>query len=185
VRKVSIVPRGMSLGVTFQSASEDRYGYDEDYLRGRIVGALGGRAAEQITYGRATTGAESDLEQVSKLARMMVGRWGMSEAIGPMSVLPPDSEGPLAHGAVAESTRQLIDTEARRVVEECYEHALRRLREHRKQLESLARALLERETLDEVDAYAAAGFEPPAPSASEAATIASAFRRLAFGHDGG
>ena len=92
VRKVSIVPRGMSLGVTFQSAAEDRYGYDEDYLRGRIAGALGGRAAEEIIYGRVTTGAESDLEQVTKLARMMVGRWGMSEAIGPMSVLPPDGE---------------------------------------------------------------------------------------------
>jgi cell division protease FtsH len=185
VRKVSIVPRGMSLGVTFQSASEDRYGYDEDYLRGRIAGALGGRAAEQIIYGRATTGAEGDLEQVSKLARMMVGRWGMSEAIGPMSVLPPDGDVPLAHGAVAESTRQLVDTEARRIVEECYEHALRRLNEHREQLESLARALLERETLDEIDAYAAAGFQPPEPSSNGASAIASAFRRIAFGHDGG
>src|SRR3954454_7470713 len=185
VRKVSIVPRGMSLGVTFQSASEDRYGYDEDYLRGRIAGALGGRAAEQIIYGRATTGAGGDLEEVCKLARLMVGRWGMSEAMGPMSVLPPDGDGPLAHGAVAESTRELIDIEARRIVEECYEHALRRLDEHCEQLESLARALLERETLDEVDAYAAAGFQPPAPSNSEVSTIASAFRRLVFGHDGG
>src|SRR3954454_3748501 len=185
VRKVSIVPRGMSLGMTFQSASEDRYGYDEDYLRGRIAGALGGRAAEQIIYGRATTGAEGDLDQVSKLAPMMVGRSGMSEAIGPMSVLPPDGAGPLAQGAVAESTRQLIDIEARQIVEECYERALRRLGEHREQLESLTRALLERETLDEIDAYAAAGFQPPAPSSSEASTIASAFRRLAFGHDGG
>jgi cell division protease FtsH len=185
VRKVSIVPRGMSLGVTFQSASEDRYGFDEDYLRGRIAGALGGRAAEQIVYGRATTGAEGDLEQVSKLARMMVGRWGMSDAIGPMSVLPPEDDGPLAQGAVAESTRQLIDSEARRIVEECYAHAVRRLTEHREQLESLARALLERETLDEIDAYAAAGFQPPAPSSSEVSTVASAFRRLAFGHDGG
>jgi cell division protease FtsH len=116
---------------------------------------------------------------------MMVGRWGMSKAIGPMSVLPPDGAAPLAQGAVAESTRELIDIEARRIVEECYEHALRRLDEHRAQLESLARALLERETLDEVDAYAAAGFQPPAPSSSEASTIASAFRQLVFGHDGG
>ena len=185
VRKVSIVPRGASLGVTFQSAAEDRYGYDEDYLRGRIAGALGGRAAEQIVYGRVTTGAESDLEQVSKLARMMVGRWGMSDAIGPMSVLSPDGDGPLADAALAESTRQLVDSEARRIVEECYAHALSRLQEHREQLEALARALLERETLDEVDAYAAAGFQPPEPSANGAAPAASAFRRLAFGHDGG
>jgi cell division protease FtsH len=185
VRKVSIVPRGMSLGVTFQSAAEDRYGYDEQYLRGRIAGALGGRAAEQIIYGRATTGAESDLEQVSRLARLMVGRWGMSPAIGPMSVLPPDGEGPLALNALAESTRQMIDSEARRIVEECYLHAVNRLTEHREQLESLARALLERETLDEVDAYAAAGFQAPQPSSNGASAVASAFRRIAFGHDGG
>jgi cell division protease FtsH len=185
VRKVSIVPRGASLGVTFQSAAEDRYGYDEDYLRGRIAGALGGRAAEQLVFGRWTTGAEGDLEQVSAIARRMVGRWGMSEAIGPMSVLPPDDEGPLAHGAVAESTRQLIDTEARRIVEECYAHAVRRLTEHRAQLESLAQALLERETLDEVDAYAAAGFDRPPASQNGASPVVSAFRRMAFGHDGG
>src|SRR3954447_9651278 len=185
VRKVSIVPRGMSLGVTFQSASEDRYGYDEDYLRGRIAGALGGRAAEQIIYGRATTGAEGDLDQVSKLARLMVGRWGMSEAIGPMSVMPPESDDPFAQGAMAESTRELIDTEARRIVEECYGHALDRLNEHRDQLEGLARALLERETLDEVDAYAAAGFQSPEPSKTGASSIASAFRQIVFGDDGG
>jgi cell division protease FtsH len=185
VRKVSIVPRGASLGVTFQSAAEDRYGYDEDYLRGRIAGALAGRAAEWLVYGRATTGAEGDLEQVSQIARQMVGRWGMSDAIGPMSVLPADGEGPFAQGAVAESTRQLIDTEARRIVEQCYVHAVSTLTEHRDQLEALARALLERETLDEVDAYAAAGFQRPEPSTNGASPVVSAFRRLAFGHDGG
>ena len=79
VRKVSIVPRGRALGVTFQSPESDRYGYDERYLRGRIVGALGGRAAEEIVYGNVTTGAESDLEQVTHIARQMVGRWGMSD----------------------------------------------------------------------------------------------------------
>jgi cell division protease FtsH len=115
----------------------------------------------------------------------MVGRWGMSEAIGPMSVLPADGEGPLALGALAESTRQLIDTEARRIVEECYAHAVRRLTEHRDQLESLASALLERETLDEVDAYAAAGFQRPDASVNGSSPVVSAFRRLAFGHDGG
>ncbi len=185
VRKVSIVPRGASLGVTFQSAAEDRYGYDEDYLRGRIAGALAGRAAEWLVYGRATTGAEGDLEQVSQIARQMVGRWGMSDAIGPMSVLPAAGEGPLAQSAVAESTRQLVDTEARRVVEECYLHAVDTLTKHRDQLEALAQALLERETLDEVDAYAAAGFQRPEPSTNGASPVVNAFRRLAFGHDGG
>ncbi len=88
VRKVSIVPRGRALGVTFQSPDIERYGYDAAYLRGRITGALGGRAAEEIVYGDITTGAESDLEQVTRIARQMVGRWGMSDAIGPMSPCP-------------------------------------------------------------------------------------------------
>ena len=161
VRKVSIVPRGRALGVTFQSPETDRYGYDADYLRGRIVGALGGRAAEELVFGEVTTGAESDLEQVTRMARMMVGRWGMSEAIGPVSVLPgPQDETllfPGSPGQVSERTRQLVDDEVRRIVEECYEEALRLLRANRERLDALARALLERETLDEADAYRVAG----------------------------
>jgi len=167
VRKVSIIPRGRALGVTFQSPETDRYGYDANYLRGRIAGALGGRAAEEIIYGDVTTGAESDLEQVTAIARQMVGRWGMSEAIGPVAVLPRPGEGPLMPGVdqVSEETRQLVDSEVRRVVEECYAEALGMLREHRDKLEALARALLEQETLDEADAYRIAGIERrPAPA---------------------
>jgi cell division protease FtsH len=164
VRKVSIVPRGRALGVTFQSPEADRYGYDANYLRGRIVGALGGRAAEEIVYGNVTTGAESDLEQVTNIARQMVGRWGMSEAVGLVSVLPrpEDEQAALFPGAgpASEATRELIDREVRRIVDECYVKAVARLRENRDRLESLAQALLERETLDEADAYRAAGFEP-------------------------
>ena len=165
VRKVSIVPRGRALGVTFQSPVTDRYGYDAAYLRGRIVGALGGRAAEQIVYGEVTTGAESDLEQVTSIARQMVGRWGMSEEVGLVSVLPrAEDQQTMMPGASAasEATRELIDREVRRIVDECYEKAVARLRENRDRLESLAKTLLERETLDEVDAYRAAGFEPRA-----------------------
>jgi cell division protease FtsH len=166
VRKVSIIPRGRALGVTFQSPESDRYGYGADYLRGRIVGALGGRAAEEIVYGDVTTGAESDLEQVTSIARQMVGRWGMSDAIGLVSVLPaPGSEVQLLPGAdgaaPSEATRELVDAEVRRIVDECYVKAVARLRENRDRLDSLARALLDKETLDERDAYAAAGFERP------------------------
>ncbi|HWH13808.1 MAG TPA: ATP-dependent zinc metalloprotease FtsH, partial [Miltoncostaeaceae bacterium] len=161
VRKVSIVPRGRALGVTFQAPDADRYGYDANYLRGRITGALGGRAAEELIYGDVTTGAESDLEQVTNIARRMVGRWGMSEAIGPVSVLPGPNDEPMlfpgAPGAASARTQQLVDEEVRRIVDECYADALRILREGRDRLESLTRALLERETLDEADAYAAAG----------------------------
>jgi len=161
VRKVSIVPRGRALGVTFQSPEADRYGYGASYLRGRITGALGGRAAEEIVYGDVTTGAESDLEQVTSLARRMVGRWGMSEKLGPVSVLPGPQDEPLffpgTDGGVSEHTKQLVDAEVRRIVDECYDEAVAKLRGNRDKLDALAKALLERETLDEADAYRVAG----------------------------
>ncbi|WP_243422486.1 hypothetical protein [Micromonospora globispora] len=113
----------------------DRYGYSARYLRGPIVGALVGRAAEQSVYADVPTGAESDLDQVSRIARQMVGRWGMSEAIGPMTVLPhPGSESPLGLDGLAPATKELADSEARRIVDECYAEALATLEEHRQQL---------------------------------------------------
>jgi cell division protease FtsH len=158
VRKVSIIPRGQALGVTFQSPETDRYGYSVKYLRGRIVGALGGRAAEEVVYGDMTTGAENDLEQVTRIARQMVGRWGMSAAIGPVSVLPPPGqESPFGQDGVAPATKQLVDEEVRRIVDDCYAQAVATLREHRQQLDRLAHTLLQRETLDEDQAYEAAG----------------------------
>src|SRR3954470_10123184 len=178
VRKVSIVPRGRALGVTFQSPDADRYGYDVAYLRGRIVGALGGRAAEQVVYGDFTTGAESDLEQVTRIARMMVGRWGMSEKVGMVSVLPGPQDEPTLFpgqgpGGPSEETRQLIDAEVRRIVEECYAEAIATLTDHRDQLESLTRRLLDAETLDEADAYAAGGV-PRSRAANPLPTIDAA-----------
>jgi cell division protease FtsH len=165
VRKVSIVPRGRALGVTFQSPDVERYGYDVAYLRGRITGALGGRAAEELIYGDITTGAESDLEQVTRIARQMVGRWGMSDAIGPVSVLPaPGQEQIVLPGsadALSEGTRNLVESETRRIIDECYGRALERLRENQPRLNRLAAALLEHETLDEHDAYRIAGLERP------------------------
>jgi cell division protease FtsH len=160
VRKISIIPRGQALGVTFQSPATDRYGYSARYLRGRIIGALGGRAAEEVVYGDMTTGAESDLDQVSNIARQMVGRWGMSDAIGPVTVLPPPGrESPLGLDGVAPGTKELIDAEVRKIVDECYAEALHLLRDHRPQLDQLAGKLLESETLDEDDAYPAAGID--------------------------
>ncbi len=165
VRKISIVPRGGALGVTFQAPDADRYSYDAEYLTGRIVGALGGRAAEEVVYGNVTTGAESDLDMVTRIAKSMVGRWGMSDAIGPLTVLPGPNDqvglfGDSANSASPE-TRALIDREVRRIVEECYDTAKSKLRAHRDQLNALTQALLERETLDEIDAYAVAGIMRP------------------------
>ncbi|MFJ3666660.1 ATP-dependent zinc metalloprotease FtsH [Streptomyces sp. NPDC090106] len=156
VRKITIVPRGRALGVTLSTPDADKYAYTEEYLRGRIIGALGGMAAEQVVYGVITTGAESDLEQVTSLARGMVARWGMSERVGRLSALPGDAQQ--AYGlAAAPQTLDAIDGEMRRIVDECYDEACRKLRDHRGQLDALAEALLENETLEEQQAYRIAG----------------------------
>ncbi len=156
VRKITIVPRGRALGVTLSTPDADKYAYTEEYLRGRIIGALGGMAAEHVVYDVITTGSESDLEQVTNIARGMVSRWGMSEEVGRLSALPNDAQQ--AYGlAAAPQTLDVIDTEMRRIVDECYEEACRKLRDHRGQLDALAQALLANETLEEADAYRIAG----------------------------
>ncbi|MDN3029658.1 ATP-dependent zinc metalloprotease FtsH [Streptomyces sp. S.PB5] len=156
VRKITIVPRGRALGVTLSTPDVDKYAYTEEYLRGRIIGALGGMAAEEVVFGMITTGAENDLEQVTGLARGMVARWGMSERVGRLSALPQD--GQQAYGLpAAPRTLDAIDEEMRRIVDECYEEACRTLRDHRDRLDALAEALLEHETLEEADAYRVAG----------------------------
>ncbi|MFF0465422.1 ATP-dependent zinc metalloprotease FtsH [Streptomyces mexicanus] len=165
VRKITIVPRGRALGVTLSTPDADKYAYSEEYLRGRIIGALGGMAAEDVVFGVVTTGAENDLEQVTRIARSMVGRWGMSEKVGRLSALPADGQQPYGQSA-APRTLDVIDAEMRRIVEECYEEARSTLIGHRGQLDALALALLEHETLDEPDAYRVAGV-PPTSAASE------------------
>ena len=159
VRKVSIIPRGMSLGVTFSSPDADRYNYDEAYLKGRLRVALGGRVAEEIVYDSITSGAESDLQQVTAIARQMVGRWGMSPAIGPVAVLPSEGNGQLLPGVseTSELTQQTVDAEVRRLADEAHAGALELLTRERARLDALAQALIEAETLDEEAAYAAAG----------------------------
>ncbi|POX64392.1 cell division protein FtsH [Streptomyces sp. Ru62] len=159
VRKITIVPRGRALGVTLSTPDADKYAYTEEYLRGRIIGALGGMAAEQVVFGVVTTGAENDLEQVTGIARGMVSRWGMSEKVGRLSALPGDGQQPYGLSA-APRTLDVIDAEMRRIVEECYEEACRTLRDHRDRLDALAVALLEHETLEEPDAYRIAGLPP-------------------------
>ncbi len=159
VRKVSIIPRGMALGVTLSTPDADRVSYSLEDLQAKIRVALGGRVAEEIVYGTITTGAESDIQQLTMIARQMAGRWGMSEAIGPIAVLPADGEGPFLPGvsATSESTQRLLDEEVRRMVDTAHQEVTRLLGDHRDQLESLAQALLGAETLDALDAYAAAG----------------------------
>jgi cell division protease FtsH len=159
VRKVSIIPRGMALGVTLSTPDSDRVSYSREDLYGKIRVALGGRVAEEVVYDSITSGAESDLQQLTQIARQMVGRWGMSDAIGPLTVLPSEGQGPFLPGAseTSEETQRLVDEEVHRIVEAEHEHVTRLLTEHRDQLENLAQALLKDETLDALDAYAAAG----------------------------
>ncbi len=178
VRKVSIIPRGMALGVTLSAPDADRVSYSLEELEAKIKVALGGRVAEEIVYGTITTGAESDIEQLTQIARHMVGRWGMSEAVGPVAVLPQDGQGPLLPGVseTSEHTQELIDSETQRIVAAAHGEVTRLLGEHREQLESLAHALLGAETLDAPEAYAAAGVPLPprvedAPAAVEVAPV--------------
>jgi cell division protease FtsH len=159
VRKVSIIPRGRALGVTLSTPESDRYGYDARYLRGRIIGALGGMAAEQEVFDIVTTGAENDLEMVTRIARSMVGRWGMSERVGTRSVLPAEGDPRMA--GVSDGLLNAVDEEVRRITEECYAEARRLLREHRNQLDAIVARLLEHESLDEPEIYAAAGISRP------------------------
>ena len=174
VRKVSIVPRGRALGVTLSTPDADRYGYDANYLRGRIIGALGGMAAEQEVFNVITTGSESDLEAVSRIARAMVGRWGMSERVGRRSVLPSDGEPRMA--GVSDGLLDTVDEEVRRITDECYAEARRLLRENRHKLDAIVSALLARESLDEAEIYAAGGMTRPAarPAAGPLPAVSSA-----------
>ena len=171
VRKVSIIPRGMALGVTFSAPDADRFNFDQRHLIAQIKVALGGRAAEEIVFGDLTTGAESDIQQLTRIARMMVGRWGMSPAIGPVAVIPVDGFSQLLPGVseTSETTQRIVDEEVRRIVESAHEEATASLLDHRANLDSLVAALLEQETLDETDAYAAAGLPRNAAATPEEA----------------
>ena len=161
VRKVTIIPRGMALGVTVQSPIDDRFNYGEDYLRARIIGALGGRAAEQLVYGIVTTGAENDLQQVTRIAHEMVVRWGMSPKIGPVGFTEDGSGNGLGlQRPYSEATARDVDSEVRRIAEECFLEAKRLLEANRKRLDTLAQALLKDDSLDEEQILGVTGIKP-------------------------
>jgi cell division protease FtsH len=197
VNRVTITPRGQALGVTYQRPEDDRHNYDEVYLRARIVGALGGRAAEELVYGTRTTGAENDMEMATSLARSMVTRWGMSERLGPVTLAPRD-QGYLGQSEMwgmpgprpfSEATARMVDAEVRMILDDCYQIALDQLKTRRPALDSLVAALLEHETLDESEILRVTGLSrqeaetPPglapaerseAPSSASASSILEA-----------
>jgi cell division protease FtsH len=170
VHRVSIVPRGQALGVTYQRPDADRYNFPESYLRAKIIGILGGRAAEEVVYGTRTTGAENDIEQATSIARGMVTRWGMSDELGMVQLAPKQNpylgaaDGYGTSKPFSDETARAIDLEVQRIISESHEEAKRLLTVHRKELDALAAALLERETLDESQILEVTGLSP-VPSA--------------------
>jgi cell division protease FtsH len=167
VHKITIVPRGRALGVTASLPEEDRHSYSRDYLIASLAMLYGGRAAEEMTFGpeKITTGAGNDIERATAMARRMVTQFGMSESIGPMAV--GDSEHEVFLGReigqrrmVSESVAERVDGEVKRLLDEAYVTAMRTLEGNRPLIETIAEALLERETLDREDIDLLASGEP-------------------------
>jgi cell division protease FtsH len=165
VRKVSIIPRGQALGVTLSTPDADRYNYSRDELIARIKVALGGRAAEQVVYGDVTTGAESDIRQLTMIARGMVTRWGMSDAVGPVFL---DSDNPYG----IEQRADAVEDEVRRIVDSAEDETVALLTEHRLKLDALVARLLEKETVDQDEVYEVVGVRVPDPDAAPEPTAA-------------
>jgi len=159
VHKVSIIPRGMALGITLQLPTADRYSYDREHLLNNIAILLGGRAAEEIALHHMTTGAGNDIERATALARKMVTEWGMSDKMGPLAYGKKEEQIFLGreiaqHRDYSEHTAIEIDEEVKRIVSDNYERAKKLISDRKDTLDQLTKALLEKETLDgpEIDA---------------------------------
>ena len=176
VRKVSIIPRGIALGVTLSAPEADRFSYDRRYLLGKIKVALGGRVAEELVFDDITTGAQNDIKQATELARNMVGLWGMSDVIGPITVITEDGEIQLPGASdISQATQQLVDEEVRHLIEAAHEEVTQLMSANREKLDALAQALLDRETLEQDEAYVAAGIEPPGTPVSAGAAASALY----------
>jgi cell division protease FtsH len=167
VLKVTIVPRGQSLGVTAMLPDDDRRNYPRDYILTQMVVALGGRAAEEIVFNEVTTGASSDLKRVTDLARRMVTQFGMSDTIGPINFGDDERQPFLGYSlsqgrSYSEDTAAQIDAEVRRLVNQAHDHALTLLRENRNKLDALAQELLDNEIVDRQRVLEIVGVPPSA-----------------------
>jgi cell division protease FtsH len=156
LHKVSIIPRGMALGITQQLPIDDRYTYSKDHILNMLAVFMGGRAAEEISLGHMTTGAGNDLQRATDLARKMVCEWGMSDKLGPLTFGKREEQVFLGkditrHKDYSEKTAEEIDGEIKSIVAERYEYAKNLLLDNRDKLNALASALLDRETLDASD----------------------------------
>ncbi len=178
LHKVSIIPRGMAMGVTMLLPESDRRTHDRDYVEAMITVKMGGRLAEEIFLGQVTTGASDDIQKATDLARRMVCEWGMSETLGPLSFERAGNEVFLGRDLAArkdysESTAKAIDAEVHRIVDDAYHRAKEILEENRERLAAVAEALLEREVLNSEEVQLVLEGKPlpepaPAPVASDA-----------------
>ncbi len=165
IHKVTIIPRGRSLGMATSLPETDRYSHNKGYLEDRIVITYGGFAAEELIFGETSSGVQQDLKQATNIARKMVTEWGMSPILGPQALGAEDEPIFLGkeiatHKDYSEETARMIDQEVKAILERNLNRARSILREHRDQLDLLAKALLERETLDDDDIRALLGFAP-------------------------
>ena len=183
VHKVSIVPRGTALGLTFSLPEEDRHNYTKEYINGRLAMAYGGRVAEELIFGldKVTTGAAQDIRQATEMARQMVTQFGMSDAVGPVAV--GDQEHQIFLGRefsqrreVSNGTAELVDREVKRILEEGYSRAQKILKGDLDTLHRMAEVLLERETIgrEEVELIAAGKELPERPPADTESASAPA-----------
>src|SRR3954462_8222389 len=168
IHKVTIIPRGRALGVTFFLPEKDRYGLDRDQMLAQIAVSFGGRVAEELFLNQKTTGARQDFESATNIARDMVTRYGMSDELGPMVYGENDGEVFLGrsvtqHKNVSEATMQKVDAEIRRIIDEMYAKARRLIEENREKVEIMAKALLEWETLDAEQVNDIMQGRPPRP----------------------
>jgi cell division protease FtsH len=187
IHKVTIIPRGMALGVTMQLPEGDKFNYTRDYLNDQIAILLGGRLAEELTNGGMTTGAGNDLERSTELARKMVCEWGMSDAMGPLTFGKKEEQIFLGreiaqHQDYSEDTAIRIDHEIKRFVTMNYERAKEMLEQHRPALDRIAEQLLAREVLDADQVrriVAGQPLEDAKPAASPVAAVEDASRKTA------
>jgi cell division protease FtsH len=175
VHKVTIIPRGRALGLTMQLPEQDRYAYDRQYLLSRIAVLFGGRIAEEVFMNQMTTGAGNDFERATQLARDMVTRYGMSDALGPMVYAENEGEVFLGRSItktthVSEETMRKVDGEIRRIIDEQYALARKLIEDNRDKVEAMTKALLEWETIDSDQIDDILAGKPPRPPKSSGST---------------
>jgi cell division protease FtsH len=179
IHKVTIIPRGRALGVTFFLPEKDRYGLDREQMLAQIAVSFGGRVAEELFLNQKTTGARQDFESATGIARDMVTRYGMSDELGPMVYGENDGEIFLGrqvttHKNVSEATMQKVDAEIRRIIDEQYMLARKLIEQSRDKVEIMAKALLEWETLDSEQVNDIMAGRPPRPPKPAAGATPSA-----------